>query len=173
MSFRISPLWWPVLGLISPILVPFLISKNKKFNNNLKFAEKLNSDRLLKAKPLELPELDFLELTVIVEEKTEKTFLGDAAVSYLFKSNQGSLLFDIGFGIERPAMVFNACKLGIKLDQVDSLCVSHLHPDHMGGLKASKGKTVIMPRELGSPKRKMCFLPDNASADGFTCENIQ
>lgn len=172
MSFRISPLWWPFLGVASPIIVPFLIAKNRRFKKNLKLAGELNRDRIRQAEPFDVPELNFLELTVMVEEKAEESFLGDAGVSYLFRSDQGSLLYDVGFGPERPALAHNAAKLGIKLDQIDSLCISHLHPDHMGGLKASRAKRVTVPKELGMPKGQPCFLPDKADADGFKCELI-
>ena len=172
MLFRISPLWWPVLGVASPIIVPLLISKNRRFKKNLKLAGELNKDRLRQAEPFDVPELSFLELTVLVEDKTEESFLGDAGVSYLFRSDQGSLLYDVGFGPERPALAHNSAKLGIKLDQVDSLCISHLHPDHMGGLKASRAKCVTVPKELGMPKGKLCFLPDKAMAEGYKCELI-
>ncbi len=114
------------MGAASPIIVPFLIAKNRRFKKNLKHAVELNKDRIRRAEPFDLPELNFLELTVMVEEKTEKGFLGDAGVSYLFRSDQGSLLYDVGFGPERPALAHNAAKLGIKLDQIDSLCISHL-----------------------------------------------
>jgi 7,8-dihydropterin-6-yl-methyl-4-(beta-D-ribofuranosyl)aminobenzene 5'-phosphate synthase len=172
MPFRISPLWWPFLGVASPIIVPFLIAKNRRFKENLKLAGELNKDRLCQAEPFDLPGLNFLELTVLVEEKTEESFLGDAGVSYLFRSDQGSLLYDVGFGPESPALAHNAAKLGIEMDQVDALCISHLHPDHMGGLKASRAKCVTVPKELGTPKGQPCFLPDKASAEGYLCELI-
>lgn len=172
MRFRISPLWWPLIGLLSPVVIPFLVSKNKCFKRNVRIAGKLNGERIKNACPLKLPELEFLELTVLVEEKAETGYSGDAAVSYLLKTDRGSLLFDVGFGPERPAMAHNASKLGITFDQIDSVAISHLHPDHMGGMKASIMKKVNVPEELGIPKGKRCFLPDNAEAEGFTCELI-
>ncbi|MCP4690891.1 MAG: MBL fold metallo-hydrolase, partial [Desulfobacterales bacterium] len=144
-----------------------------RFRKNCERSAELNQGRLDRAKPLELPELDYLEMTVLVEEKTEEGFLGDAGVSYLFRSDRGSLLFDVGFGPERPALAHNAGKLGVGFDRVDSLVISHLHPDHMGGLKASRAKRVIVPEELGAPAGLPCFLPDMAEADGFKCERVE
>ena len=66
MSFRITPLWWPFLGAASPIIVPFLIGQNIRFKKNQKHAVELNQDRIRQAEPLNLPELNFLELTVLV-----------------------------------------------------------------------------------------------------------
>ena len=152
MLFRISPFWWPFLGIASPIILPFLAVKNSRFKKNSTDAFNLNQERLRNAESLELPELEFLELAILVEEKTEGDHLGDAGVSYLFRTDQGSLLFDVGFGPERPALAHNAAKMGVSLDQVDSLVISHLHPDHMGGLKASRSKCVTIPKELGTPR---------------------
>jgi len=172
MSLRISPFWWPFLAVASPVMVPFLMVRNGRFRNNIQLADELNRRRIGQARPFDLPELSFLEMTVLVEEKAEDGFLGDAGVSCLFRSDRGSLLFDVGFGPERPALAHNAARLGITLDGIDALCISHLHPDHMGGMKASRTKRVILPVALGTPNGQPCFLPDNADATGFRSERI-
>ena len=167
MAFRISPLWWPVLGAASPLAIPLLFGKTRRYKANLEAVAARNQARLQQAGPIDLPELDFLELTVLVEEKAADGFCGDAGVSYLFRTDRGALLFDVGFGPERPALAHNAARLGFKLDQVEALVISHLHPDHMGGLKASRSRRVAVPRELGRPSGQICFLPDDAQAEGF------
>jgi len=173
MKFRISPLWWPLLVVASPIIILFLAAKHVRFNKNLRIADEKNEKRLKKAKPFELPELEYLDMTVIVEEKAEEGFKSDAAVSYLFKSDQGSLLFDVGFGTDRPAFVHNAKKLGVNLDEVDSVMISHLHLDHMGGMKAHKSHCVAVPEEIGLPSGQPCFIPEQGTANGdFKTEMI-
>jgi 7,8-dihydropterin-6-yl-methyl-4-(beta-D-ribofuranosyl)aminobenzene 5'-phosphate synthase len=172
MNFRLSPLWWPILAVFSPLLAPFLIKKNRLYKQNLTLVKQLNEERMQRAEPLELPELDHLDVTVVVEEKAEEGFKGDAGVCYLFRSNLGSLLYDVSFGPDRPALAYNAERLGINLDQIDGLCISHLHPDHMGGLKASREKRVMIPEKLGKPSGQPCFVPDKAEADGFACEVV-
>jgi len=113
----------------------YVICDNARYYRSKAVQEYLETSRIKfvdQAQPLDLPELDFLELTVLVEEKTKPGFLGDASVSYLFRTDQGSLLFDVGFGPERPALAHNAEKLGIEPDRIDALVISHLHPNHMG-----------------------------------------
>ncbi len=173
MLFRISPIWWPFLGLLSPALAPFLLKKNRKYRENLDLSGQLNEERINAAQPLDIPELDFLEITVIVDEKAEEGFTGEAGVCYLFRSDRGSLLYDVAFGPERPALVDNATRLGIRLEEIDAVCISHLHPDHMGGLKATRTKQVTIPEELGRPSGQPCYLPDKAEAEGFKCELVR
>jgi 7,8-dihydropterin-6-yl-methyl-4-(beta-D-ribofuranosyl)aminobenzene 5'-phosphate synthase len=173
MSFRISPVWWPVLAVASPAIAPWLLVRNRRFQENRTRAAKRNRERIDRAEFLEMPALDFLELTVLVEWKAEKGFIGDAGVSYLFRTNLGSMLFDVGFGTTRPALTHNAAKLGFTLDQVESLTISHLHSDHMGGIPAQRARQVVVPDELMSSELKPCFLPDRAEAKGFKAELVK
>lgn len=173
MSYRISPAWWPIMAISSPVLLPMLFVKNRRFEQNIQKSRQVNKERMESAELLELPKLDHFELTVLVEHKTEQGFLGSPGVSYLIKTDQGSLLFDLGFGPEMPALSHNAKKIGFKMDQVDALAISHLHPDHMGGLKAAREKKVIVPREIEGPDGLPCFLPAETSADGFQAEVIE
>jgi 7,8-dihydropterin-6-yl-methyl-4-(beta-D-ribofuranosyl)aminobenzene 5'-phosphate synthase len=172
MSFRISPLWWPVLAVGSPFIVPWLVAKNRRFQENRARATELNQKRINQAEPLEIPEVDFLELTVLVEWKAEEGFMRDAGVSYLFKTELGSMLYDIGFGPTRPAVTHNAAKLGFHMDKIDALTISHLHADHMGGIPAQRSRQVTVPDEIMSTEPKPCFLPDRADAKGFKAELV-
>lgn len=167
MSFRISPIWWPVLILAFPFIGPWLFVKNRRFQKNRVRSAKTNNERIIKSTALNLPELDYLDLTVLVDWKTGDGFLGDAAVSYLCKTGLGSMLFDVGFGPDRPALSHNAARLNFNLEQVDALTISHLHSDHMGGLRAQRNRRVTVPEELLTKKVLPCYLPDKAEADGF------
>ena len=173
MSFRISPVWWPVLAVASPVIAPWLLIRNRRFQENYARATELNQERINQAEPLDMPELDYLDLTVLVEWKTKEGFVGDAGVSYLFKTNLGSMLYDVGFGPTRPALTHNAAKLGFNLDQVEALTISHLHGDHMGGMSAQRSRQVTVPDELMSTELKPCFLPDRAETKGFKAKLVE
>jgi len=173
MSFRISPIWWPVLTVASPVLVPWLLVRNRRFQHDRARAAEINQERITGAEPLQLPQVDLLELTVLVECKTGEEFIGDAGVSYWLKTDRGALLFDVGFGATRPALSHNAAKLGFTLDQVDALAISHLHCDHIGGMPAQRSRRVSVPDDLMPPEQKRCFLPDKAEAPGFEAELIE
>lgn len=173
MAFRISPRWWPLLILVSPVLMPMLLMRNRRFKKNRERANKVNFERINKAKPFDLPELEYLDVTVLSEWATEEGFMGELGVSYLFRTNQGSLLYDIGFGSSRPTLLHNANKLGVGLDQVDALAISHLHGDHMDGVKAQRSKQVTVPEGFGAPRGKPCLLPDEAGAENFSAEMVK
>ena len=74
-NFRLSPLWWPVLAVASPIAIPWLLIKNRSFQQNCVQAAETNQIRLSQATPLDIPELDFLELRVLVEWQAEEGFI--------------------------------------------------------------------------------------------------
>jgi 7,8-dihydropterin-6-yl-methyl-4-(beta-D-ribofuranosyl)aminobenzene 5'-phosphate synthase len=173
MSFRISPLWWPVLAVVSPIVLPWSLVRNRRFQEDRNRAIEHNRERIDRAGPLKIPEVDFLELTVLVEWKAAQGFVGDAGVSYLFRTDLGSMLFDVGFGPTRPALAHNAAKLGFTLDQVEAMAISHLHSDHIGGIPAQRSRQVTVPGELMSSELKPCFLPDRAEAMGFKAELVE
>ena len=100
-------------------------------------------------------------------------FIGDAGMSYLFKTDKGSMLFDVGFGPTRLSFPHNAEKLGFNLDQVDALTMPYLHGDHMGGMAAQRSRRVTVPEELMPTKPKPCYLPDNADAEGYNTRVIE
>lgn len=59
-----------------------------------------------------------------------------AGVSYLIKTDQHQVLFDVGFNRkkEQPSpLQHNMAALGIKLGDIDTLFFSHHHLDHSGG----------------------------------------
>jgi 7,8-dihydropterin-6-yl-methyl-4-(beta-D-ribofuranosyl)aminobenzene 5'-phosphate synthase len=155
------------MAIAAPVMVPLLIRRNRQFEKNRALAAENNRRRISEAEKLDLPELDRLDLTVLVEEKAREGFIGDAGVSYLFKTDLGAMLMDIGFGATRPAFSHNAGRLGFTTDQVEALTISHLHCDHMGGLPAQRSRKVMVPKDFLPSRPIPCFLPDKAKAPGF------
>jgi 7,8-dihydropterin-6-yl-methyl-4-(beta-D-ribofuranosyl)aminobenzene 5'-phosphate synthase len=160
----VSPAWWPLLGLASPALVPLLAARDRHFQRDRKVARERNAARLEAAEPLDLPELDFLEISVLVEDKTREGFLGDPGVSYLLRTDRGTLLFDVGMGPSTTTLEHNARGLGVSADDIDAVAISHLHYDHMGGMPAMRENRVGVPQGLGSFAGTPCYLPAPADA---------
>ena len=173
MPFQLSPAWWPLLALASPVIAPWLVVKKRRFDENYVYAVERNRLRMDVAEPLDMPELDAVELTVLVEYLAKDGFQNDAAVSYLFETDRGSLLFDVGYGPANPVFSHNAKKLGFHAKKADALAISHLHCDHMGGIPAQRARKVAFPKDLMPSSHIPCFLPDRAEAEGFNAEVIE
>jgi 7,8-dihydropterin-6-yl-methyl-4-(beta-D-ribofuranosyl)aminobenzene 5'-phosphate synthase len=66
----------------------------------------------------------------------DSRFKGEAGVSYLIKTDQQTILFDVGFNAQRESpspLQHNMAELGIALNEIDTLFLSHHHLDHSGG----------------------------------------
>ncbi len=171
-AFRISPFWWPGLALASPLIAPLMLQRYRRFTAGRDEAARLNARRIAEAAPLGLPALSSLSLTVVVEAEHEDGFLADPAVSYLFRSERGALLMDVGFGPSSPAFSHNAERLGLTMDGVDALLITHLHLDHMGGLAAQRARQVAVPEGFVGCVAKPCFVPAVSEACGFTVRKV-
>ena len=167
MTLRVSPVWWPLLAVASPALAPMMALRHRTFRANRDRASEVNEQRIARADKLAIPAVQSLNLQVVVEERAAPGFSREAGVSYLLTTELGSLLFDVGFGPQKKTLGDNATQLGIRLETIDALAISHLHPDHMGGLQAKREGTVRISRELGSPRGQPCYLPGQAEAPGF------
>jgi 7,8-dihydropterin-6-yl-methyl-4-(beta-D-ribofuranosyl)aminobenzene 5'-phosphate synthase len=173
MRFRIHPAWWPVLALASPALVPWLAIQTGRFATGRTRALQVNKDRVSSALPLALPVLDDLRLTVLVDHAHETGFLGDAGVSYVMATPSGTTLMDVGFGPGTPSLAHNASRLGFQAAGIDSVVITHLHLDHMGGLRAARAHRVEWPEGFVPRPGTPCFLPAPADAPGLDATLVE
>lgn len=173
MARRISPLLWPALTIGSPILIPWLMARNQGFKRDQALAQTQNRQRIQQAAPLDLPELESLELTPLVEWEHAPGFKREPGVSYWLKSDGGNVLYDVGFGPQIGGLEHNSQKLGFSFEDTPSLVISHLHMDHMGGEKAQRQRTVCIPKALGDTSAVTCFVPDKANNKDLRTELVQ
>ena len=173
MARRISPLLWPLLLAGSPVIIPWLVARNQGFKRDQALALTQNRERIQQAAPLDLPELDSLELTPLVEWEHAPGFKREPGVSYWLKSHAGNVLYDIGFGPQIGGLEHNSKKLGFSFKDTPTVVISHLHMDHMGGEKAQKEKTVRIPPALGTTSGVTCYVPDKANNTDLRLELVQ
>ena len=78
-----------------------------------------------------------LRITPLVNWHAENSELKtEAGVSYLIQTDQHQLLFDVGFNQEaerQSPLQHNMDSLGVQLEDIDTLFISHHHLDHAGG----------------------------------------
>ena len=96
-----------------------------------------------------------MSILPLVERHVSRDGLaGEAGVSYLVEAGGARVLFDCGLSGGRPqsALVHNAALLGADLDRLDAVVISHLHVDHVGGLRAMRQRSFTFSgwRSAGS-----------------------
>jgi len=75
-----------------------------------------------------------LQITVLVENTAGgRGLLGEHGIAFLLETDRHRLLFDTGQGMALP---HNARQLGISLQNLDAIILSHGHYDQSGGLPA-------------------------------------
>lgn len=73
-----------------------------------------------------------ITIQVLVENTTNRIgLLAEHGLSYWIHIHDRSILFDTGQGM---ALAHNASALGVDLEKIDSIVLSHGHYDHTGGL---------------------------------------
>jgi 7,8-dihydropterin-6-yl-methyl-4-(beta-D-ribofuranosyl)aminobenzene 5'-phosphate synthase len=118
-----------------------------------------------------------LEIIPIVEAFSgNDSMKTENAVSYLIKTDKATILFDLGANWEQnnPAPIsFNMNCLGIKLEDIDDIVLSHKHYDHNGGVNEEEetffignsqpivGRIkVYTPVPMIYPSCEPIFIPD-------------
>lgn len=114
----------------------------------------------------DLGEVERLSILPVVERHTRDPGLhGEPGVSYLVKADDLTLLFDTGLGTGRgrTALESNAASLGVPLDGLDCVVISHLHADHVGGPRSQLRHTFDLGREQQVPRATPAFVPTEMS----------
>jgi 7,8-dihydropterin-6-yl-methyl-4-(beta-D-ribofuranosyl)aminobenzene 5'-phosphate synthase len=78
---------------------------------------------------------------------SDENFIGEAGVSYLIKTDEATILFDLGENAsdEDPSpLMRNMARMGIKLGDIDLIVISHNHGDHVGGDKWAENNTFSL-----------------------------
>lgn len=98
-----------------------------------------------------------MKLTILIDNNTfiDQYYLGEPALAFLIEEGDRKLLFDTGYS---DAFIKNAALMGIDLNEVDTVVISHGHVDHTGGLEAfaesfGKGRPLYAHSDAFLPKR--------------------
>ena len=89
-----------------------------------------------------------MEVTILVDNQTfvDHYYYGEPGISYFIECDGKKLLFDVGYS---RIFMDNALKMGIDVQDVDYLVLSHGHNDHTGGLEGFiKGRIENQRKEM-------------------------
>jgi 7,8-dihydropterin-6-yl-methyl-4-(beta-D-ribofuranosyl)aminobenzene 5'-phosphate synthase len=102
-----------------------------------------------------------VSITVLVENTVNVRGLrAEHGLSFLIRSNGRKVLFDTG---QTDLFAQNARSMGLALDGLDAIVLSHGHYDHTGGLTAARAESPLAPVYLHPDARKPKFA---RNADG-------
>lgn len=90
----------------------------------------------------------------------------EPGVSYLIKADDTTILLDVGYNAkkEHPSpLILNMEKLGVKIEDIDMMFISHLHVDHLGGMKEQKKKQFSLSQGPVSVPELPVYAPDNVT----------
>ena len=86
--------------------------------------------------PVDIGETATLEILPLYENASQGELQSGHGVSYLIRTDQATILFDLGNNMTAASpspLEQNMAGLGISLDEIDRIVISHRHPDHVGG----------------------------------------
>jgi 7,8-dihydropterin-6-yl-methyl-4-(beta-D-ribofuranosyl)aminobenzene 5'-phosphate synthase len=97
---------------------------------------------------LDIGSTRLLEITPLVEWTADRDGLLTApGVSYFVRTDELTLLFDAGLnpeGHDPAPLAHNAGVLGVPVEDVDAVFVSHAHGDHLGGVEGYRQSKVLL-----------------------------
>jgi 7,8-dihydropterin-6-yl-methyl-4-(beta-D-ribofuranosyl)aminobenzene 5'-phosphate synthase len=91
-----------------------------------------------------------------------KDLKGEPGVSYMVKADENTILFDVGVNLtesDPSPLLQNMQQLGITLDEIDSIVISHNHVDHVGGQKWAKNKSFSLTARQIDLGEKRVYTP--------------
>lgn len=104
-----------------------------------------------------------LEVLPLIDWQTANEYLmGEAGVSYLIKTDQSTILFDVGLNGKQSdpsPLLHNMKHIGVAVDDFDAIVISHNHRDHVGGSRWGSQKTFSFGNEQIDLDVKKVFTP--------------
>ena len=110
----------------------------------------------------DIGEVESLTVLPLVERLADRPGLrAEPGVCYLLRAGDASVLFDCGLARGKGPTVLevNASALGVSAKDVSAVVISHLHLDHVGGVRAQLRRSFDVPEALGLPSTVPAFVP--------------
>ena len=132
-----------VLAAITGVFVLFFLLKSIQFYFGKKRVHKQFPNRY-KEKVENLGEVKNLTITPIIDYfPVDESYKTEAGVSFFIEADDNKIILDVGYNgkKEHPSpFLQNLKKTGKSLEDINMLFFSHLHLDHIGGMKEQRKK---------------------------------
>ena len=113
---------------------------------------------------LDLHPVERLAIMPLVDARTAgEELAGESGVSCLVEAGDTRVLFDLGLNAQKESpspLLRNAKALDVDLDMVDAVVISHVHQDHVGGLRAQMAHSFVLPSEKLVAQRVPIYVPE-------------
>ncbi len=104
-----------------------------------------------------------LSILPLIDWHTSRPDLrGEMGVSYLIETDEHRILFDVGQNAERESpspLEQNMAALGVAIDSIDTIFISHNHFDHVGGMRRQKERSFSIGLGQAPLPNLRAFVP--------------
>ena len=100
----------------------------------------------------------------------DDNLIGEAGVSYLIRTDDATILFDVGFNHQNShpsPLLHNMKQLGVSLDEIDIIVISHHHQDHVGGKQWIGRNTFSLTKNQIDLGQKIVYTPTPTEYPGL------
>lgn len=90
-------------------------------------------------------------------------------VAYLVRTDAATILVDVGYNpdnLDPSPLLHNMAELGVTLDDVDMIVITHPHPDHEGGVTWWQKGTFSLGNTQADLAGKIIYTPEAMSYPG-------
>lgn len=145
----------------------------KKYNDGKNKAESIwIKDQATIQKVKDIGTTKTLEVLPLVDWYTSSDqLIGEAGVSYLIKTDHTSILFDVGSNStyrDPSPLLHNMKRLGVDIDTIDTIVISHNHGDHVGGRGWNDRGTFSLGNEQTNLGNINVFAPTSMTYPGLS-----
>ncbi len=150
------------LGLLTVVFTGILWIKLVQTNQRVK-----KELQQVPVNPLARPgTIKKLTLLPLVEYYANGPHATEAGVSYLIQADDTTLLLDVGANekkVHPSPLISNSRALGVNLSNLDGIVISHIHRDHVGGIREEKQKEFSLSQGMVNLPKIPVWAPEALS----------